>query len=131
MAKLPRELWDECRSTAERNARSLRYEDICVLLLELALEKESGQHLNNYRPGGGGSGSHAKGYQGSRPGQETTPKHAHIMENLKELLWCDASDEQGHLQYAHDCEQRDCFAVKGKQQEINTSAKKQLPDHYR
>ena len=41
VAKLPRELWDECRSTAERKARSLRYEDLCVLLLELALEKES------------------------------------------------------------------------------------------
>ena len=74
VAKLPRELWDECRSTAERKARSLRYEDLCVLLLELALEKESDQHLNNYRPGGGGSGGHGKGYQGSRPGQGTTPK---------------------------------------------------------
>ena len=77
VAKLPRELWDECRWTAERKARSLRYEDLCVLLLELALEKESDQHLNNYRPGGGGSGGHGKGYQGSRPGQGTTPKHAH------------------------------------------------------
>ena len=65
VAKLPRELWDECRLTAERKARSLRYEDLCVLLLELALEKESDQHLNNYRPGGGGSGGHGKGYQGS------------------------------------------------------------------
>ena len=41
VAKLPRELWDECRLTAERKARSLRYEDLCVLLLEIALEKES------------------------------------------------------------------------------------------
>ena len=79
VAKLPRELWDECRSTAERKARSLRYEDLCVLLLELALEKESDQHWNNYRPGGGGSGGHGKGYQGSRPGQGTTPKHAHAI----------------------------------------------------
>ena len=63
VAKLPRELWDECRSAAERKARALHYEDLCVLLLELALEKESNQHLNNYRPGGGVSGSHGKGYQ--------------------------------------------------------------------
>ena len=133
VAKLPRELWDECRSTAERKARSLRYEDLCVLLLELALEKESDQHLNNYRPGGGGSGSHGKGYQGSRPGKETTPKHAHarIMENVKELSWCDARDEKGHLQHAPDCEQRDCFVVQGKQQEKNTGARAKLPDHYR
>ena len=133
VAKLPRELWDECRSTAERKARSLRYEDLCVLLLELALEKESDQHLNNYRPGGGGSGGHGKGYQGSRPGQGTTPKHAHarIMENVKELFWCDARDEQGHLQHAPDCEQRDCFVVQQKQQEKNTGAKAKLPDHYR
>ena len=133
VAKLPPELWDECRSTAERKARSLRYEDLCVLLLELALEKESDQHLNNYRPGGGGSGGHGKGYQGSRPGQATTPKHAHarIMENVKELFCCDARDEQGHLQHAPDCEQRDCFVVQGKQQEKNTGAKAKLPDHYR
>ena len=39
------------------------------------------------------------------------------MENVKELFWCDARDEQGHLQHASDCEQRDCFVVQGKQQE--------------
>ena len=61
VAKLPRELWEECRSTAERKARALHYEDLCVLLLELALEKESDQLLNNYRPGGGDSGLMAKG----------------------------------------------------------------------
>ena len=131
VAKLPRELWDECRSTAERKARALHYEDLCVLLLKLALEKEGDQHLNNYRPRGGGSGSHGKGYEGSRPGQGTTPKHARIMENVKELFWCDARDEQGHLQHAPDCEQRDCFVVQGKQQETNTSGKAKLPDHYR
>ena len=135
VAKLPRELWDECGSTAERKARSHRYEDLCVLLLELALEKESDQHLNNYPGGGGsgGSGGHGKGYQGSRPGQGTTPKHTHagMMENVKELFWCDARDEQGHLQHAPDCEQRDCFVVQGKQQEKNTGAKAKLPDHYR
>ena len=53
------------------------------------------------------------------------------MENIKELFWCDARDEQGHLQHAPDCEQRDCFVVQGKQQETNTSAKAKLPDHYR
>ena len=114
VANLPRELWDECRSTAERKARALHYEDLCVLLLELLLEKESDQHLNNYRPGGGGSGSHGKGYQGSRPGRGTTPKHTRIMENVKELFWFDARDEQGHLQHAPDCQQRHCFVVQGK-----------------
>ena len=62
-AKLQRELWDECQATAERKARALNYEDLSVLLLELALEKKSDQHLNAYRPGGGGSGSHGQGYQ--------------------------------------------------------------------
>ena len=134
VAKLPGELWDECRSTAERKAGALHYEDLCVLLLELALEKESDQHLNNYRPGGGGSGSHGKGYQGSRPGQGTTPKHARIMETVRELFRDErreTRDEQGHLQHAPDCEQRDCFVVQGKQQEKNTGAKAKLPDHYR
>ena len=63
-AKLAREVWDECRATAEHNARALTYEDLSVLLLELALEKESNQHLNAYRPGRCGSGSHGRGYQG-------------------------------------------------------------------
>ena len=85
VAKVPRELWKECRSTAERKARALNYEDLSVLLLELALEKESNQHLNAYRPGGGGSGSHGKGYQG--PGQGTTPKHA--------LLWTMSRSSSG------------------------------------
>ena len=131
VAKLPQELWDECRSTAERKARALHYEDLCVLLLELALENESDQHLNNYRPGDGGSGYHGKGYRGPRPGQGTTPKHACIMKNVKELFGCDTRDEQGLLQHAADCEQRDCFVVQGKQQETNTGAKAKLPDHYR
>ena len=64
MAKLPRELWDECRATAERKARTLNCEDLSVLNLELALEKESDQHLNAYRPGGDGSESQGRGYQG-------------------------------------------------------------------
>ena len=33
VAKLPRELWDECRSMAERKARALNHEDLSVLLL--------------------------------------------------------------------------------------------------
>ena len=131
VAKLPRELWDECRSTAERKAGALNYEDLSVLLLELALEKESDQHLNAYLPGGGGSGSHGKGYQGPRPGQGTTRKHACIRGNVQELFWCDARDEHGHLQHAPDCDQRDCFVVLGKKQETNTGAKPKMPDHYR
>ena len=74
VAKIPRDVWDECRATAERKARTLTYDHLSVPLLELALEKESDQHLNAYRPGRGGSGSHGRGYQGPRPGQETTPK---------------------------------------------------------
>ena len=131
VAELPLELWDECRSTAERKARALNYEDLSVLLLELALEKESDQHLNAYRPGGGGSGSHGKGYQGPRPGQGTTPKHARIMDNVKELFRCDTRDEHGHLQHAPDCEQRDCFVVQGKKQETNTGARAKMPNPYR
>ena len=131
VAKLPQELWDECRSTAERKARALNYQDSSVLLLELALEKESDQHLTAYRPGGGASGSHGKGYQGPRRGQGTTPKHARIMGNVQELFWCDARDEHGHLQHAPDCNQRDCFVVQGKKQETNNGTKPKMPDHYR
>ena len=93
VAKLPRELCNECRATAERKARALNYEDLSLLLFELALEKESHQHLNAYRPGGGGSGSQGRGYQGHRPGQGTTPKNARIISNVQDLFWCNARDE--------------------------------------
>ena len=73
LARLPREVWDECRATAERKVRALTYDHLSVLLLELALEKESDQHLNASRPGGS-SGSHVRGYGGPRPGQGSTPK---------------------------------------------------------
>ena len=131
MAKLPPELWEECRTTAERKARALHYKDLCVLLLELAREKESDQHVDNYRPGGGGSANQGNGYQGSRRGPGTTPKHACIMEHIRELFWCDATSEQGHLQQAPGCKQRDCFVVHGKKQETNSGAKGKMPDHYR
>ena len=131
VAKLPRELYDECPSTAERKARALNYEDLSVLRWELTLEKESYQHLNAYRPGGGGSGIHGRGYQGHRPRQGTTPKNARIMGNVQDLFWCDARDEQGSLLHAPDCDQHDCFVVQGKKQETNTGGKAKLPDHYR
>ena len=131
MAKLPRELWDECRSTAERKARALDYEDLSVLLLELALGKESDQHLNAFRAGGGSSGSPGLGYQGHRPEQGTAPKNARIMSNVQDLFWCDARDEQGFLLHAPDCDQHDCFVVQGQKQETNTGGKAKLPDHYR
>ena len=115
----------------ERKARTLTYDHLSVLLLELALEKESDQHLNAYRPGGGSSGSHGRGYQGPRPGQETTPKNAGIMSNVVELFWCDARDEQGGLLHAPDCDQRNCFVVEGKNRETNTGGRAKLPDHYR
>ena len=64
VARIPRDVLDKCRATAEGKARTLTYEDFSMLLLELGLEKESNQYLNAYRPGGGGSGSHGRGYQG-------------------------------------------------------------------
>ena len=102
-----------------------------MLLLELTLEKESDQHLNAYRPGGGGSGSHGRGYQGPQTGQGTTPKNALFMSNVQDLFWCDARDEQGCLLHAPDCDQRNCFVVQGKKQETNTGSKAKMPDHYK
>ena len=64
VAKIPPDMWEECRATAERKARTLTYEDLSMLLLELAFEREGNQHLNAYRPGGGGSWSHGRRYQG-------------------------------------------------------------------
>ena len=131
VAKIRRDVWDECRATAERKARTLTYENLFVLPSELALEKESDKHLNSYRPGGGGSGSDGRGYQVPRPGQGSTPKIARIMSNVQELFWCDARDEQHCLLHAPDCDQWNCFVFQGKKKETNTGGKATVPDHYR
>ena len=131
VAKFPREVPDECWASAERKARALTYDDLSVLLLELALEKESDQHLNAYRPAGGVSESQGRGYQGPRNGQGTTPKNARFMSNVQDLFWCDARDEQGCLLHAPDCDQRNCFVVQGRKQETNTGSKAKMLDHYR
>ena len=102
-----------------------------MLPLEVALGKESDQHLNTYRPGVYGSGSHGRGYKGTRPVHGPTPKNARFMSNAQDFFLCDARDEQGCLLHAPDCDQRDCFVVQGKKQETNTGGKGKLPDHYR
>ena len=131
MAKIPQDVWEDCRPTAERKARTLTYEDLSVLLLELALERESDQHLNAYRPGGGNTGNHGPGYQGPRLGQGTTPKNANHMSNVEALLWSDTTDEQGGLVHAPDCNQHQCFVNQGKKQDPNTGGKAEMLDHYR
>ena len=131
VAKIPRDVWDECQATAECKARTLTYEDVSVLLLELALEQESDQHLNAYRLSGGNSGNHHRGYQEPPPGQGTTPKNARHMSNVQDLFWCDATDEQSGLVHAPDCDQHECFVVQGKKQETNIGVKGKMPDHYR
>ena len=102
-----------------------------MLPLELVLEKESDQHLNAYRPGGGGCRKNGQGYQGPRPGQGTTPENARFMSNVQDIFWCDARDEQGGLLHATYCAKRNCFVFKGKKEEENTGSKAKMPDHYR
>ena len=131
VANIPRDVWDECRATAERKARTLTYKYLSVLLLELALEKERDQHRSAYRPGGGNCGNHGRGHQGPPPGQGTTPKNACYMSNVQDLFWCDARDKQGGLVHASDCDHHECFVVDGKKKETNTGGKARMPDHYR
>ena len=92
VAKIPRNVLEECWATAERKARPVTYEDLSVLLLELAFEKRSDQHLNAYRPGRGNSRNRGRWYQGPRPRQRTTPKNARYVSNVQDLFWCDAQD---------------------------------------
>ena len=61
MAKIGPDLWDECRATAERKARPLTYEDLSVLLLGLALGKESDQYLTSTALGKAAQGTMAVG----------------------------------------------------------------------
>ena len=87
------------------------------------LEKESDQHLNPYRPEGANIGKHGRGYQGSRPGQGTTPKNARYMSRVQDLFQCDARDQQGEFVHAPDCDQHQCFVIEGKKQESKSGGK--------
>ena len=88
VAKIPRDVWDELHAKAERQARILTYDDLFVLLLELAPGKESDQHLNAQRPRGGNAGNYGRSYQGPRPaGQGLTPKNAPYMSNVQAPFW--------------------------------------------
>ena len=80
VAKIPRDVWDEWGATAEHKARTLTYADLSVLLLELALEKESYQHLNAYRPGGGNS----RNDEHRRQGHDASPLQVY---HYPCLLW--------------------------------------------
>ena len=131
VAKIPRDVWHECRAMAERKARTLAYEDLSVLLLEVALEKNSDQHLIAFRPGGGNSGNHGRGHQGPRPGRGTISKNACYMSRVQDLFYCDAQAEQGCLLHALDCDEHQCFVVQGDKQETNTGGKAKMHDHYR
>ena len=121
VAKLPRELWDECRSTALRGFA-------CATLGTGAGERKrpAPERLPSCRRRLWAPWQRVPGTQ---TWQGNTPNHARIMGNVQELFWCDARDEHCHLQHAPDCDHRDCFVVQGKKQETNTGAK--MPDHQR
>ena len=127
VSKLPKNVWEKWRLTPERKRRTLLYEVLSMLLLELALEKKANSHLNAYRPGGQ-SGGHVKGNQNNhRPGT-SQPRNARYMSTL---FWCEVVDDNGESVHAHDSEGHDCFLVKGKKQETNTRKKEKMPEHFR
>ena len=73
VAKIPKDVSEGCPATAEGKARILNYENLTVLLLELALQKGSNQHLNANRPEGQSTG-HRRGYHSPRPSGQTPKK---------------------------------------------------------
>ena len=129
VAKIHRNVWHECWATAERKARTLISKISSVLLLELAQEKESDQHLNADRSGGGHSGNHGRCYQRPRPsGQGQRLKNARYMSNVRHRFWCDSRDENGALLvHAPHCDMHECFVVPGKKQDTKTGRQPRCP----
>ena len=125
------EFWEKTAAKIIGEAKMLTYEDLSPLPLELALEKDSYQHLNAYRSGGGNSWNNGRGHQERRPGQGTTPRNTHYMGKVQDLFWCDARKEQRAPPHATDCNQHECFVFQGEKQETNTGGKAKMPDHYR
>ena len=127
--KLREAVWKECRATPESKARTLTYEDLSVLILELALEREADAHIDAYRPGG----RHQRG--GGRPGG---PTHKHSHANTKNakfmstLFYCASSDTNEEPIDADDCtDGAQCLLQQKKKQELNTGTKTTMPDHFR
>ena len=49
---------------------------------------------------------------------------------MSTLSWCEATDEEGAAAHVPNCDQHQCFVVKGKKQQVNTGGKEKMPNHY-
>ena len=61
VSKITTRTWDDCRCTSERKSRTLTYDDLVDLLIELAPERENDSNMerfpNNANKGGGKGGA--------------------------------------------------------------------------
>ena len=48
VGKIPTRTWENCRETSQRKSRTHPYEDLVVLLLELAMERENDFQMDKY-----------------------------------------------------------------------------------
>ena len=48
VGKIPTKMWDNCRGTSARKARTRSYHDLVDLLIELAMERENDSHMDKY-----------------------------------------------------------------------------------
>ena len=124
-------MWDECWATAEGKARTITHEDLFVLVLELVLEKESIQHLNAWRLGGGNSGNHGRGYQEPQPGQRSTLTNAPYMSNVQDLFSCNGRDEKDALVHALTATTTSASWSRAKSRRPTTAERPRFSDHYR
>ena len=131
VARNPQDVWDECGATTEHKARTLTYEDMSVLLLELGLERESDQQLNAYRPSGGNSGNHGLGKRGPRPGQEL-PLRILATRAMSETCSGVTPDmRRAAFGMPWTATSMSSVVVQEKKQKTDTGGKAKKADHYR
>ena len=48
VGKIPQSMWGDCRSTSERKRHTYTYNDLVLLLIELALKGENDSHMEKF-----------------------------------------------------------------------------------
>ena len=148
MSKIPQRTWDECRATSERKSRTLSYDELVDLLIELALERENDSHTEKFLKkhlGRGGTPTPERG-EGKGPKNPTNTNQGggkgrgnlRAMNEVKPdagappLFYCKPVNDKGGPCHAPDCNHRSSCMLQMKRQQHTKDGKPVThQDHFR
>ena len=148
MSKIPQRTWDECRATSERKSRTHSYDELVVLLIELALERENDSLMEKFLKkhlGRGGTPTPKRG-EGKGPKNPTNANQGggkgrgnlRAMNEVKPdagtppLFYCKPVNDNGGPCHAPDCDHRSSCMLHMKRQQHSKNGKTVThQDHFR